>query len=389
LTLARGNTSGAITFANGFTNLKAYIGGQSGNNTIKKPSDNDYVFTGFNYRISAGQRVEVNIYVDTERDLKANNTDLKITGLNALAYNSTIAANVSGLGATSLAAAFREVQAEITNVNIGNIVPGEKENIVGSFKIKNTGGEDLKLSNLVINTASEGFSYSLGYSNLKMKERNTNRGVGGSIGRPVAGANKIDLGGYKIAAGQEQIFDVYVDASNEVPSGNISVYFSDLKAYGYNSNIKANIAGDPTANCNFSIAANSSDSFVRPLSGNITYVFHDKNYPFAGDHSGIDIEASQDTGVKAAAAGTVIEAVDGGASGYSYIVIRHKNNLSTVYGHLSKIGVKVGEEVSQGEIIGLSGGQIGAPGSGPNTTGPHLHFEVRLNGLAVDPVNYL
>ena len=388
LTLARGNTSGAIVFTNGFTNLKADIGGRGAKNIIEKPSDNEYVFTGFDYRLGAGQRVEVNIYVDTERDLKVNSTDLKITSLNAIAYNSTIAANVSGLGATSAVANFLEIQGEISNVNAGNIVPGEKENVAGSFKIKNTGGEDLRLANLVINTASEGFSYSLGYSNLKIEERGTNRGIG-SIGRPVAGANKIGLGNYKIIAGQEQIFDVYVDASDEVPSGNISIYFSDLEVYGYNSGIKANISGDPTSNYNFNIAAKTSAGFVRPVSGDITYGFHDPKYPFDGDHTGIDIAVSQGTGVKATTAGTVIEAVDGGASGYSYIVIRHKNNLSTVYGHLSKVGVKAGEEVDISEIIGLSGGAVGAPGSGSNTTGPHLHFEVRLNGAAVDPVNYL
>lgn len=388
LTLTRGNTSGAVVFTNGFTNLKANIGGRGAKNVIEKPSDNEYIFTGFNYRLGAGQRVEINIYVDTERDLKANNTDLKITGLNAVAYNSTIPANVSGLGATSIGANFREVQAEIVNVNSGNIIAGEKENIAGSFKIKNTGGEDLKLSSLVINTAGEGFSYSLGYSNLKIEERGTNRGIG-SVGRPVAGANKIGLGNYKIVAGQEQIFDVYVDATDEVPGGNISVYFSDLVVSGNSSNIKANISGDPTSNYSFGVSANSGDGFVRPLSGNVNYGFHDPKYPFGGEHAGVDIEANQGSGVKAVSAGVVIEAVDGGASGYSYVVIRHKNNLSTVYGHLSKVGVKVGEEVSQSEIIGLSGGQIGAPGSGPNTSGPHLHFEVRLNGVAVDPMNYL
>lgn len=67
------------------------------------------------------------IYADTERDLKVNSTDLKVTEFNLVAYNSTISAGVSGLGATSPVVTFQEVQAELSNVNVGNIIQGEKE----------------------------------------------------------------------------------------------------------------------------------------------------------------------------------------------------------------------------------------------------------------------
>ena len=101
-------------------------------------------------------------------------------------------------------------------------------------------------------------------------------------------------------------------------------------------------------------------------------------------HNGIDINATVGTDVIAIANGTVVRS--GEQSGYgNIIVIKHKNtnlidsdkkHIYSAYAHLSKLDVTIGDEVEKGEIIGLSGGAKGAPGSG-NSTGPHLHFELR------------
>jgi murein DD-endopeptidase MepM/ murein hydrolase activator NlpD len=98
-------------------------------------------------------------------------------------------------------------------------------------------------------------------------------------------------------------------------------------------------------------------------------------------HEGIDITASTGTPIRAAAAGTIIHA--GWLGGYgNLVVVDHGNGLATAYAHASAILVVVGQAVSQGETVSL----VGSTG---NSSGPHLHFEVRVNGVAVDPLLYL
>ncbi|MFJ6855668.1 M23 family metallopeptidase [Streptomyces sp. NPDC091271] len=104
----------------------------------------------------------------------------------------------------------------------------------------------------------------------------------------------------------------------------------------------------------------------------------------SGTHSGVDFQAASGTSVVAVGAGTVVEAGWGGAYGNN-IVLRMKDGTYTQYGHLSSIGVSVGQSVGSGEQIGLSG-------STGNSTGPHLHFEARSTpeyGSDMDPVAYL
>ena len=98
-------------------------------------------------------------------------------------------------------------------------------------------------------------------------------------------------------------------------------------------------------------------------------------------HTGFDLSAPTGTPVHAADSGNVIQT--GWLSGYGKLVIvNHGNNLSTLYGHLSSISVKTGENVKRGE-------EIGKVGSTGRATGPHLHFEVRVNGKHTDPSRYV
>ncbi|MEU9121691.1 M23 family metallopeptidase [Streptomyces sp. NPDC048506] len=104
----------------------------------------------------------------------------------------------------------------------------------------------------------------------------------------------------------------------------------------------------------------------------------------SGSHTGIDFHAASGTSVHAVGAGTVVEAGWGGAYGNN-IVIKMNDGTYTQYGHLSSIGVSVGQQVTPGQQIGLSG----ATG---NVTGPHLHFEARTSpdyGSDMDPIAYL
>ena len=122
----------------------------------------------------------------------------------------------------------------------------------------------------------------------------------------------------------------------------------------------------------------SAAGFVWPVSGPVVSGF---GMRWGRMHEGIDIAAGMGTPVHAAAAGTVIHA--GWLGGYgNLVVLDHGDGLATAYAHASALLVVVGQSVSQGETVSL----VGSTG---HSTGPHLHFEVRVNGVAVDPLLYL
>jgi murein DD-endopeptidase MepM/ murein hydrolase activator NlpD len=122
----------------------------------------------------------------------------------------------------------------------------------------------------------------------------------------------------------------------------------------------------------------SAAGFVWPVSGTVVSGF---GWRWGRMHEGIDIAASSGTPIWAAASGTVIHS--GWLGGYgNLVVVDHGNGLATAYAHCSAIFVGLGQSVEQGETIAL----VGSTG---NSSGPHLHFEVRVNGSAVDPLLYL
>ena len=122
----------------------------------------------------------------------------------------------------------------------------------------------------------------------------------------------------------------------------------------------------------------SAGGLIWPVSAPVTSNF---GWRWGRMHEGIDLGAGMGTPIYAATAGTVIHA--GWLGGYgNLVVLDHGGGVSTAYGHQSSIAVSVGQRVSQGQVIGY----VGSTG---HSTGPHLHFEVRVNGGAVDPLGYL
>ena len=122
----------------------------------------------------------------------------------------------------------------------------------------------------------------------------------------------------------------------------------------------------------------SAAGFIWPCDGVVVSGF---GMRWGRMHEGIDIGCAYGTPNRAAASGTVI--YSGWLGGYgNLIVVDHGNGLSTAYAHASSLLVGVGQSVSQGETVSL----VGSTG---NSSGPHLHFEVRVNGQAVDPLFYL
>jgi murein DD-endopeptidase MepM/ murein hydrolase activator NlpD len=126
--------------------------------------------------------------------------------------------------------------------------------------------------------------------------------------------------------------------------------------------------------------------YRKPVIGEVEFTsgFGVRSDPFLGRpamHTGLDFRASTGDPVRATASGKVVSS--GWAGGYGRMVeIDHGNGLSTRYGHLSEIHVKVGDSIKIGQVVG-------AVGSTGRSTGPHLHYETRIDGDAVDPQKFL
>ena len=128
----------------------------------------------------------------------------------------------------------------------------------------------------------------------------------------------------------------------------------------------------------------SNGRFIWPVNGSIGSGFGPRIHPISGGsrmHTGVDIGASSGTPIKAADDGIVVMAGPNGGYG-NWTLIDHGGGLATGYGHQSSIGVSRGQRVSRGEVIG----RVGSTGA---STGPHLHWEVRVNGNPVDPMRWV
>lgn len=120
---------------------------------------------------------------------------------------------------------------------------------------------------------------------------------------------------------------------------------------------------------------------TKPISGTITSRYGVSSNIRKSNHTGLDIAAPSGTAIKVVADGTVTNASYSGSYG-NLVKVSHGNGVETWYGHTSKMYVSVGQKVTAGEVIA-------AVGSTGNSTGPHLHLEIRVNGTHINPQSYL
>ncbi len=170
-------------------------------------------------------------------------------------------------------------------------------------------------------------------------------------------------------------------------------YLNDAKYYGQledqiyaqSQQISGMIARlQVAASASPQVIKKSTGRFMWPITGRLTSTFGYRRHPIFRTikrHTGIDISRPNGTPIAAADGGKVI--FSGWYGGYGKaVIIVHKSGLSTLYGHMSRINVGTGSFVNKGE-------KVGAVGSTGYSTGAHLHFEVRVNGRPVNPLNYL
>jgi murein DD-endopeptidase MepM/ murein hydrolase activator NlpD len=121
-----------------------------------------------------------------------------------------------------------------------------------------------------------------------------------------------------------------------------------------------------------------------PVRGPVNSEFGRRSSPWGGEteqHEGIDIGSPAGTPVRSPAAATVMAATSGGGYG-NHVTLNHGNGVRSLYGHLERVNVKTGERVAKGQVIGL----VGSTG---RSTGPHLHYEIRVSGERVNPRGFL
>lgn len=175
-------------------------------------------------------------------------------------------------------------------------------------------------------------------------------------------------------------------AKNGQPVGDATIIYAAIETAGVKKAIYRVIYSDGTAEYFNDRGEGVKRGLMRtPIDGaHMTSGYGMRRHPILGYskfHQGVDFAAPTGTPIFAAGDGVVEEAEFQGGYG-RFVLIRHRNDLSTAYGHMSRFarGLKPGDKVSQGDVIGY----VGSTG---RSTGPHLHFEVRVNGNAINPLN--
>ncbi|MDO5556625.1 MAG: M23 family metallopeptidase [Clostridia bacterium] len=184
----------------------------------------------------------------------------------------------------------------------------------------------------------------------------------------IAIIEKYDISQKEFSSVEKCVSSLYQQKTTKTQKNNAST--NKARTTGKNSVLRGK--NSPTSKVEISVG------LINPTSGVITSRFgiRSRNY-----HTGIDIGAPRGTSIKAAASGTVTFAGYDGAYG-NKIVVSHGSGVETVYAHCTKLLFSAGSSVSQGTCIAT----VGSTG---RSTGNHLHFEVRVNGVAQNPQNYV
>ena len=178
----------------------------------------------------------------------------------------------------------------------------------------------------------------------------------------------------------EEKYDTKLAEFSEIEDSVNSLYKKKVKVVVQKSSGSSGI-GVKGMN-NTGSVVNLGISLIKPVSS-VKQISSRFGWRSRDNHKGIDLAADRGTAIYAAASGTVTTASYGYGGGYgNYIIILHGNGVQTLYGHCDSLCVSAGEYVSQGQLIA----RVGSTGL---STGNHLHFEVRVNGIAQDPQNYV
>ena len=171
-----------------------------------------------------------------------------------------------------------------------------------------------------------------------------------------------------------QISEKYTESIENVDTNSLEIATANVESGA--KEIKEN-----KENENALAIVNNIKLSVLPVTGRITSRYGERSSLRRSTHTGLDIACTTGTDIKVVSNGTVTFSGKKGSYG-NLIIVDHGNGVETWYGHCSKLYAKVGDTVTAGDVIA-------AVGSTGNSTGPHLHFEIRINGECVNPQNYV